>query len=1124
MAGIFDENIAKVIKQKDPEFSDYLNFDLLRKEGLDHIGKLSGKIWTDHNVHDPGITILEVLIYALMDLGYKTNLPFQDLISLKDSLQEEDNFLTPLKILSINPVTILDYRKLLLECSGVRNAWIEPATQEIKLSINQRYNTLFCEGESGIQIQDCNGKTLKGNIDLNGLYKIFIEKETGIEDDDDLKKKVKELWSGYRNLCEDLIDVTILEPLEIGVCANVEIKTGFEPSKIYKSILIAIKDFIQPEVKYYTLQELLNKGKAMDEIFAGRPYREDSFGFVDTEEFEALERRSAIYLSDLYKVILEVEGVRKIRSVKIEGGTNINDPSYNWIEANKIEETQIPVFSFGKTCIDLYSASGLLNIEKNKIQATLPFFRKFKLAEDKLDASVPSGKFYEDLSSYYSIQNDFPVVYGIGEDGLPENVPITRKAQALQLKGYLLFYDQLLANYTAQLVNIRSLFSLKSEADRTVEEMQTFYAQIPESVPGIEKLLKFYQKNEDAIPVTELALPVAKDENWEKAIHELQSNARAVLSISNSCGPQDEMLELFTMPSATLRATYIDQLTDSFNNEEYEVEVLRDKHGYFLVLHPCLPDDIVLVGIKRYKEYGLAANEGRNVAFLASISTNYGLVSEKSDSPDPDKHYFRLTYHPVSYLDFIQEIVEDHDEYNRRRQRMLDHLLARFGENFTDYTLLKYRQKIAPHELQENTIRDESVFLNDFADISRNRGKAFDYLKPSWNTSNVSGFEKRISLLSGIKNYDRRNLCNIEVTPCYQLQLKDENGEILLKAARSYESEGAYTFSAGKILEDLRNPSAYHKLKRKVSDFNKDKIVSLFSEYATEKNIIISKYRYNQQLVDDNEAVVVTGKNTRYNSVEAAREKKDDFIENINEQKREEENKDYKLLSVDGKDLYLDVAPFEVEITKHPNWKWQFIAADSDENIFSENTFPTEEEAWQDLIKNVELGSYITRLRDAVSWNVSINEVVTLEGEKLYREKSSAEKLWEIIKVEGQNPENYSYEELEENSFKISLNIENERVAVSPEINAKVFSPEATIKVCTETFKQESPEPKFTSVKQAYSFKVPGQNSFPDLESSNLYRDQKKALDDLQRLYALGTSKRNYDEFGEEGQKNQALE
>ena len=60
---------------------EYLDFDTLRSEAIQHLGKLSGKIWTDHNVHDPGITILEALIYALLDLGYRSNLPAVDIFS-----------------------------------------------------------------------------------------------------------------------------------------------------------------------------------------------------------------------------------------------------------------------------------------------------------------------------------------------------------------------------------------------------------------------------------------------------------------------------------------------------------------------------------------------------------------------------------------------------------------------------------------------------------------------------------------------------------------------------------------------------------------------------------------------------------------------------------------------------------------------------------------------------------------------------------------------------------------------------------------------------------------------------------------------------------------------------------
>ena len=65
----------KLISKRNEGFPEWLDFDKMRKEGIEYIAQLSGKIWTDHNVHDPGITILEMLCYALLDLGYRTSLP-----------------------------------------------------------------------------------------------------------------------------------------------------------------------------------------------------------------------------------------------------------------------------------------------------------------------------------------------------------------------------------------------------------------------------------------------------------------------------------------------------------------------------------------------------------------------------------------------------------------------------------------------------------------------------------------------------------------------------------------------------------------------------------------------------------------------------------------------------------------------------------------------------------------------------------------------------------------------------------------------------------------------------------------------------------------------------------------
>ena len=85
-------------------FAEYLDFQFLRKEGLDHLAGFSGEIWTDHNLHDPGITILEALIYAILDLGYRNQLPIEELLATDPEVDaEEDNFFTASTILSCSP-------------------------------------------------------------------------------------------------------------------------------------------------------------------------------------------------------------------------------------------------------------------------------------------------------------------------------------------------------------------------------------------------------------------------------------------------------------------------------------------------------------------------------------------------------------------------------------------------------------------------------------------------------------------------------------------------------------------------------------------------------------------------------------------------------------------------------------------------------------------------------------------------------------------------------------------------------------------------------------------------------------------------------------------------------------
>ena len=148
-------NKVPVIQKIDKDFPEWLDFTALRNEGLKHLGALSGKLWTDHNLHDPGITTLEVLSYAILDLGYRTSRPIEHLLAPTTENNKDDNFFTPNQILTNNPLTIMDYRKLLLSLPEIRNAWLM-VSDASKLAI----------------LKD--GKP-SNDLTINGLYKILIE-------------------------------------------------------------------------------------------------------------------------------------------------------------------------------------------------------------------------------------------------------------------------------------------------------------------------------------------------------------------------------------------------------------------------------------------------------------------------------------------------------------------------------------------------------------------------------------------------------------------------------------------------------------------------------------------------------------------------------------------------------------------------------------------------------------------------------------------------------------------------------------------------------------------------------------------------------------------------------------
>ncbi|MDZ8183672.1 MAG: hypothetical protein RMX96_02255 [Nostoc sp. ChiSLP02] len=449
-----------------------MNFALLRQEGIKHIERLAGKLWTDYNTHDPGIAILEQLCYAITDLSYRLDFEMKDLLAPSPE-ENRKQFFTAREILTVNPLTINDYRKLLIDIDGVKNAWLEPIKNpQLPIYYDLILHTLSFKASDFTE-----------EINLNGLYRVMVEKEKNISDEASLLEKIKTKLNQHRNLCEDFASIEILSIEEITIKTEIEVEEGFDVNELMAKIYFGLDNFISPNLQFFTLKELLDRGKTPEEIFDGFPLEH---GFLDDEKIESFNKKDELHSSDLIKIILDIPGTKTVRNISIS--SNNSSELEEWALALDRNLTpQLKDIESLANNITFYKGQipCNLNLAKAKIYLELLQQQNTKSGSTTQikDIPIPQGQ-YRELSEYESIQNDFPANYGIGELGLPASASPLRKAQAKQLQAYLMFFDRLLANYFAQLERAKDLFDFQNN------NKITYFSQDISQIPGAAELLK----------------------------------------------------------------------------------------------------------------------------------------------------------------------------------------------------------------------------------------------------------------------------------------------------------------------------------------------------------------------------------------------------------------------------------------------------------------------------------------------------------------------------------------------------------------------------------------------------------------------------------------------------------
>ena len=489
MSSIITDTIAKSTASLDD-----LDFEFLKKQGISYIESLAGQLWTDYNSHDPGITILEAVCYAITDIGARINLPLEKLLAEKDNPTFlTDQFLTADKALPIKPVTANDYRKLFIDLPGIKNAWLKRHCKTVYVN---------CK-EDTLSYQPFEIETNKQReFTLNGLYDVLIEIDESnektcngdLKENIDIKeiiKCVRETYHEHRNLCEDIVNIEVVDPFPIAVCTQIEVLPDANEEKVHALVLQAIEQYLSPEIRFYSLKEMLDKGYATDAIYNG-PILNN--GFIDSKELEATELTKEVRLSDLIDIVQKIEGVDVIKDITINkcNGKKLENQGWNIC----ITDNKKPVLC-DKSSFSYFKGFLPLNINPEEVQgyrdelaAQTQSDIEFIASQSK-ELELPIGQ-YLDTGAYTTIQNDFPEVYGIGEVGTKSNATIAEKSKAKQLKAYLLFFDQILASYMAHIEKVKEIFSINGELS------STYFTQLVDNIKDREELVtNKYDNDED---------------------------------------------------------------------------------------------------------------------------------------------------------------------------------------------------------------------------------------------------------------------------------------------------------------------------------------------------------------------------------------------------------------------------------------------------------------------------------------------------------------------------------------------------------------------------------------------------------------------------------------------------
>jgi hypothetical protein len=488
--------ISKNISLSDFNHQD--NVVQLKDQALTLIGNLAGENWSDHNNSDPGITILEVLAFAISDLSERLHFPMEDLLQGIPNQAKPKPFFAPETILPSNPVTLIDHRRALIDIDGVKNA-----------NLMNHY-----EGEG-------HNKQVTGsfNIVLDLEDDIFSIKDLGIQQAKifDVIHEVRQRFISQRNVNEDIASIKIIPKKLVILAMDIELSKAVDPLVVVADLLSGIAENIAPSISTYRHEQLLEKDMAGDEIFDG-PLLEQ--GFILAQDVDRIGMPVSLYSSDILASLQDINGLKNVNNFSFKlDEKDLDDITQGVLEAMDNDSLywrrDIPKNHIAS--LNLAETYSNLKIKIDGQDFKKPIYDDIITQQNKTRKTIEVGSGipaltqyvngqYRQLKNYSSIQHQLPSLYKLAEKRLDGAVNSTAMAQILQFKGFLTLFDQVLSDQFAQLESLKTLLALPTQ--RVFYRLANTFSKMLASESLTQKDIGQFWQDVKQLPRTQVSQPI----------------------------------------------------------------------------------------------------------------------------------------------------------------------------------------------------------------------------------------------------------------------------------------------------------------------------------------------------------------------------------------------------------------------------------------------------------------------------------------------------------------------------------------------------------------------------------------------------------------------------------------